>query len=149
MPPKKSPLVFKADKDKVLISGKTFDIKERLKAVGGTWISEKNTWQIPASADTPSFREGLEIFLTDKKEADRRAVIQAKAYAASPEGIASAHKAQKVLIKKILIDKKPQFHWICCEDCEVIDWSRKHTSCNSCGIGGNTFFKEGRLYTGD
>jgi hypothetical protein len=41
------------------------------------------------------------------------------------------------------------YSFICCKECVVIDWSRKHTSCKACGYGGNNFFVRGRLYTGD
>ena len=39
--------------------------------------------------------------------------------------------------------------WICCDKCEVIDWSRKYTMCQACAVDGNAFRVRGVVFTGD
>ena len=141
-------LYFSSTDDGVLISGKTFNIKDRLKEVGGRWNPKTSLWSV--AADTPELRQELEALATQKEKEEAAAKKAARLYAASSEGKAAAAAAEKELILKIVAEKKAgKYHWICCENCEVIDWDRHHSSCSSCGHDGNTFFVDGKLRTGD
>ena len=42
-----------------------------------------------------------------------------------------------------------KYHWICCENCDVVDWSRGITCCRAHGSDGYSVRVYGRLYTGD
>ena len=49
--------------------------------------------------------------------------------------------------------KTGAYWWICCEECRVIDWHKKHTSCSKCaewdGYCWNSFRVNGSIFTGD
>jgi hypothetical protein len=139
-------LYFSCTDDSVLISGKTFNIKDRLKEVGGRWNPKTSLWSIPTIADTPEVRQELETLATQKKKDEAATKKAARLYAKSPEGKAAAAAEDKLRIKAAVAAGST---WICCENCEVIDWDRHHTSCATCGHDGNTFFVDGRLRTGD
>lgn len=142
-------LFFELDKNdstKLIVSGKTFNVKDKIKEIGGSWNPRLSQWSIPVTADTPEMREGLEedVKKVKNKEANDREA--ARLYAKSPEGKAAAATDEKLRVKAAVAAGST---WICCENCEVIDWTRKHTSCNTCGCDGNTFFVNGKLRTGD
>lgn len=135
----------------------TFNLKDDIKAAGGKWNATSKAWTIPAdSLDTV---RACGLRLSDQRAAERKeaaAALKAKrAFDATPEGQALLKKAAKEKVLWALQQKKATgaYHWICCEECEVIDWSRQHTSCHPCGSGEgvfrNTFRVRGRLYTGD
>jgi hypothetical protein len=130
----------------VLVSGKTFNVKDRLKEVGGRWNPQLSQWSIPVAAHSPALRDELEALATQKKAEEAAANKAARIYAASPEGKAAAAADEKRRIKAAVAAGSS---WICCNDCVVIDWVRKHTSCRACGHDGNTFFVNGILRTGD
>ena len=138
------------DSSKVIVSGNTYDVRNDLKKIGGVWNPKASLWSIPTTADTPELRQELEALATQKKAEQDAAKKAARLYAASSEGKAAAAAAEKELILKIVAEKKAgKYHWICCENCEVIDWDRHHSSCATCGHDGNTFFVNGKLRTGD
>ena len=142
-------LYFSSTDDGVMISGKTFIIKDRLKEIAH-WVPKVSLWKLPPWNDFPERREELEALATQKLAEEKAANKAARLYAKSPEGKAAAAAAEKELILKIVAEKKAgKYHWICCENCEVIDWDRHHASCSSCGHDGNTFFVNGMLRTGD
>ena len=126
----------------VLVSGKTFNVKDRLKQIS-RWNG--SSWSIPAAADSPALREELETLATQKKAEEAAANKAARLYAASPEGKAAAAADEKRRIKAMAAGST----WICCEECEVVDWIRQHTNCRACAVDGNTFRVRGNIYTGD
>ena len=134
----------------VLISGKTFNVKDRLKELGGRWNPQASSWSIPVAADSPALREDLEAVATQvakqKKAEETAANKAARLYAASPEGKAAAAAEEKQRIKAAVAAGST---WICCENCEVVDWVRQHTNCRACAVDGNTFRVRGNIYTGD
>jgi len=140
-------LFFTVTDKNLIVTGKTFPIKEQLKALGGIWQSPR--WLLPLNADSPLVRAGLveqcRLALKAEKEATKVAEKARLAYLASPEAVKDALK------KKAAGDYS--LHWICCEQCVVLDWSRQHTSCQACGYDNGmwkeTFFVRGRLRTGD
>jgi hypothetical protein len=127
----------------VLVSGKTFNIKDRLKEVG-RWNG--SSWSVPAAADTPELREELEALASQKKAEELAANKAARIHAASPEGKAAAAADEKRRIKAAVAAGST---WICCNDCQVIDWVRQHTSCQTCAVDGNSFRVRGNIRTGD
>ena len=143
-------LLFKTTPTQLIVSGKTFPIKECLKALGGVWNSPN--WILPLKADSPLTRanlvENCRRALLEEKEASAAAAAAEKAhlaYLASPEAVKNALKAKAA--------GSPSYHWICCEQCVVINWVKQHTSCQACGQDNGTwketFFVRGRLRTGD
>jgi hypothetical protein len=130
----------------VLIGGKTFNIKDRLKEVGGRWNPQKSIWSIPTASDTPELRQELEALARQKKKEEDAAKKAERLYAKSPEGKAVAAAAEKQRIKAALAAGST---WICCEKCEVIDWIKQHTYCQACGVDGNSFRVRGNIRTGD
>lgn len=129
----------------VLVSGKTFNVKDRLKEIG-RWNPQASSWSIPAAKDTPELRDELEALATQKKAEETAANKAARLYAASPEGKAAAAAEEKRRIKAAVAAGST---WICCEECEVVDWVRQHTNCRACAVDGNTFRVRGNIYTGD
>jgi hypothetical protein len=140
-------LLFTTTAKNLVVTGKTFPIKDALKALGGVWQSP--SWLLPLNADGPLVRanlvESCRRALLAEKEAEKEAAKARFAYLASPEAVKDALKAKAA--------GDYSFNWICCEQCVVIDWTRQHTSCRSCGADYGThiesFFVRGRLYTGD
>ena len=150
------------ENQRVFVYGKTFDVKERLKEVGGRWDPNSTAWTIPAASDTPEFRANLAALFAEqfaKKKAkaakEKEERLAAIAYAMTPEGIAEAKERNKNIVLACLEQKKKTgaYHWICCENVEVLDWNRQYTSCKACGSDYGThiesFFVRGRLRTGD
>ena len=134
-------LQFKTDDKSLMISGKTFDIKDIIKSHGGRWDSQKQ-WCVPIEKDSPEFRASLLHNLSVVKARD--------AYSRSPEGIAAAKANERAIIKRLA---ERGSSWICCENCVVIDWVRQHTACDACaadcGPYKNSFRVRGMVYTGD
>jgi hypothetical protein len=140
-------LLFTTTATQLFITGKTFPIKEALKALGAVWNSPR--WILPLNADSPLTRarlvEDCRRAILAEKEAEKAAHVAHQAYLHSPE-----------FVKDALASKAAgsnDYYWICCEQCRVIDASRQSIWCNACGqdYGGYTegFFVRGRLRTGD
>ena len=148
-------LGFTKNSTHLVVTGKTFPIKDSLKALGARWDPTVSAWTLPAHLDSEHLRSDLNNKLKEIAAVERAEKKKAAAYAASPEGIAEAKEKQRNLIIACLEEKKKTgaYHWICCEKCEVIDWARKHTSCRACadwdGQSWNSFCVNGRRYTGD
>lgn len=152
-------LEFKKTDTNLVIGGKTFYAREAIKALGGRWDGRERVWTLPVHIDSEMLRKDLIVKTTERekveKKKEREEAAAHKAWVASPEGKAAAAEAQKERILACLEEKKKtgNFHWICCEKCEVIDWGRRHTSCKACadwsGQSWNTFCVNGRRYTGD
>lgn len=150
---------FSKTEHNLIISGKTFYAKEAIKSVGGKWDTIKNHWTLPVHIDSLMLRKDLEgkalAFEKAEKTRMREEKKVARAYAISPEGIAEAKKRQHDLILACLEEKKKTgaYHWICCDQCEVVDWQRQHTNCNACavdcGLYKNSFRVRGSIFTGD
>ena len=138
-------LYFTSTDDGVMVSGKTFIIKDRLKEIA-FWVPSLSLWKLPPWNDYPELRQELESLATQKADEEKATKKTARLYAASAEGKAASAVAEKLRVKAAVAAGST---WICCENCEVIDWTRKHTSCSACGYDGNTFLVNGKLRTGD
>ena len=140
-------LLFTVTAKNLVVTGKTFPIKEQLKALGGIWNSP--CWLLPLNADAPLVRarlvENCRLAIKAEKEAAVVAEKARLAYIYSPEAVKAALKAKEA--------GDYSLHWICCDQCKVLDWERQYTSCKPCGqdYGTHTesFFVRGRLRTGD
>jgi hypothetical protein len=141
--------------NRVSVYGKTFDVKEKLKEVGGLWDSKSKCWNIPIASATLTFHQSLDAFLDEQKAKEKADEKAARAYALTPEGRAEAEVKRKQTILDCLEEKKKTgaYHWICCQSCVVVDWKRQHTTCDACavdyGIYKNSFRVRGMIYTGD
>lgn len=137
----------------LLVQGKTFPIKEHLKALGGVWKAPY--WVLPLNADTPTNRstlietlkETLKNTIRAEKELRRSLRLAEEEYKNSVEGAAAAEQQYKTFLAEYR--KQPESHWICCDQCRVIDWARQHTVCEACAVDGNSFRVRGSIRTGD
>ena len=147
-------LDFSKTDTSLLVKGDTFPIKDALKIIG-KWDPSTRSWVVPAYLDSEPLRKDLESKLKEAKKKERDENAAKKAHAMTPEGRAEAAEEERKRILACLEEKKATgaYHWICCDKCEVIDWSRQHTSCKACatwdGQSWNTFCVRGRRYTGD
>jgi hypothetical protein len=146
-------LIFKVNDKSLCVSGATFNIKEKLKLLGAKWSPSDSSWHLQSDIDSADLRSELEAAVLERRKkdaeirkAEREEEKAEKAFYETAEG------RKFLLIDALKIKEKTggrSYHWICCMDCEIIDWKRQHTSCVTCGHDGNTFFVGGRLRTGD
>lgn len=151
-------LAFTTTHESLLIGGKTFPIKENIKALGGVWDSSRSSWTLPASLDSEDLRSELRDHLksTLTKERKQRALERAsqRAWERSPEGIAAAEKAERDRVAWAFKKKQTtgDYFWICCPECKVMDWAKMHTICHPCGEWDgqslNAYRIRGSIYTG-
>lgn len=139
-------LIFTKTATNLNIAGKTFPIKELLKTLDARWDPSILQWTLPIHLDSEHLRNTLTQKLEDNIVIEKVEKKKAIEFARSPEGIA--------MVKNQIEEKRKTgaYHWICCDECEVIDWRRQHTSCKACaefdGQSWNSFRVSGRLYTG-
>ena len=147
-------LKFQTTQDMLQVTG-SFDIKDHLKSLGAKWNPDARSWDLPIAMDTPDFREVLKESLRVMKKLIKDEKEKKRIYDSSPEGINEKKLRQRELMKKYLEEKKKTgaYHWICCEECEIVDWNRQHTNCMKCaewnGLTWNSFRIRGMIYTGD
>ena len=142
-------IMFTTLDDKLKMQGNTFYVKEFLKKAGAKWVPAEKAWTLPITKDSPDFRKLLLVMAKDgaklEKETKKVKEVERLRYLASPEAVKDALKAKAA--------GDHSLHWICCDQCVVLDWSRQHTSCQACGHDNGTyketFFVRGRLRTGD
>jgi len=142
-------IMFTTLDDKLKMQGNTFYVKEFLKKAGAKWVPAEKAWTLPITKDSPDFRKLLLVMANDgaklEKETKKAEEAARQIYLASPEAVKDALKAKAA--------GDHSLHWICCDKCVVLDWSRQHTSCQACGHDNgfwkDTFFVRGRLRTGD
>jgi len=151
-------LSFSQTENKLIVSGKTFYVRDIIRALGGKWNSANSAWCLPIFLDGEEFRQNLQNdadsaykAIKQKEREERKAQ---RAYEKSPEGKAAAAEAEKKRIQWCYEQKQKTgaFNWICCADCRVVDWDRKHTVCMRCaewdGQTWNSFRVRGGIYTG-
>jgi len=149
-----SKLVFNTDTNSIIITGKTFSIKDLLKTHGARWDAATGAWSLPIAKDTPEFRAELSAAVTTAASAKKAEAAWLK----SPEGIAAtraaAAEAEKARLLAALAQKVAsgglKYHWVCCAECKVIDWKSAMTHCRAhADAEGNYTKKNGAIYTGD
>jgi hypothetical protein len=142
--------IFYSVKDNVVhVSGKTYECKESLKILGAKWCQKEHAWVFPGESSVDTVRNALESILAEAVEAQRKisslknAERKAKKlWDASPEG-------KKARVVEALKTNRSKYHWICCEECEVISWERMTTYCLAHAVGDNAFRLRGHIWTGD
>lgn len=151
-------LVFTQSGEKLVVGGKTFYAKDAIKSHGGKWDSQSSSWTIPLDKDSPEFRIALQLEANalekaqkSKERLERKALRE---YAASQEGIEAAAEVERKRVRWCFEqDKTGAYWWLCCAECKVIDWHKKHTSCVKCaewdGYCWNSFRVNGSIFTGD
>ena len=142
-------IIFTTTHDKIKMQGKTFHVKDLLKEMGAKWVPAEMAWILPIEKDSPDFRANLLLMAKDgakfEKEKKKAEEAERLRYMYSPEAVKAALKAKEA--------GDHSLHWICCDQCKVLDWFKQHTSCQACGHDNGTyketFFVRGRLRTGD
>jgi hypothetical protein len=127
-------LIFTITPVALIVTGKTFHVKEHLKKLGGKWTN--GSWSLPPNADTPINRAELEAAATEAITAEKLVNAAQRAFNKSPAGIAAAATAELHYARRA--------GWTCCDEARVVDYKRGHCSCLTHG-----FHVKGRLYTGD
>jgi hypothetical protein len=61
------PLYITREETQLVISGKTFEAKEAIKGLGGTWDATRRLWTLPLELDTEETRTRLGV-LTDRQQ---------------------------------------------------------------------------------
>lgn len=146
--------VITRESEQLVISGKTFDIKDIIKEIGGRWDAARRVWTLPYTEEARAKLLAASAAAEDRLKAEKKEKKRKAAYRLTPEGQAEARAEAREVVKRCLVEKAKtgQYFWICCEECEVIDWQRQHTSCRACahwdGQSWNSFFVRGGLYTG-
>jgi len=143
-------LNFASDSTSLVITGKTFYVKEQIKILGGRW--NEGRWVLPLNSDSPLMRSNLleqcrlGILLEKAKKAEEQEKrVKYAAYLHSPEFVKDALAAKAA--------GSHEYFWICCEKCRVLDAAKQTVWCNGCGADYGThiegYFVRGRLCTGD
>ena len=158
------------EESQLVLNGNTFDVKEIIKALGGKWNPARRVWTLPLDLDTDETRARLGALSRNDQElleeatkaaaaavtaaAEDRAVAAAKQHAKAEllaSKAAKLREAEKLRVQRCVASGN--YTWICCDDCEVIDWNKKHTSCRAHahwdGQSWCTFRINGTLYTGN
>jgi hypothetical protein len=173
MPRVVKPLLhFEENGDLLVISGKSFYMKDHLKElkIGARFDPANKSWTVPLKFDTESLRQELLDITTkniakelDDKKKQKEDEQKRLAYNATPEGKAELKEARKAKMRACLQEDKkrmargetPLYWWVCCEDCELLSYKRGvyHTCCWTCadwnGAWWEPFMKNGTRHTGD
>lgn len=162
-----SRITISREATQLILSGKTFDAKEAIKAFGGKWNPARRVWTLPLEADSDELRAHLGARTMAEQETAEDAMKAAAAAAvAAVEAVFEAQRAkaakQAAKLERQRAAEKERvrlcvesgnYWWICCENCEVIDWNKRHTSCRVHahwdGQSWCTFRINGALYTGN
>ncbi len=127
----------------VVVTGKTFDVKDILKAHGASWDSQMAAWVFHGKTDMEAVRAAVAAEVeaaVSAKSAAKAEAKKARAWLKTPAG--QAHAVAEA--------RAAGAYWICCDACKVIDWERQHTSCTACVRQSTSSFRvRGVVYTGD
>ena len=131
------------------MSGKTFDVKDHLKAKGARWDAKVSGWIFRDRTNVEELREELREVVEAAEFRRKQELAEQKLrrkWLRTPEGREYAAAEEK---KRVAEAVAAGCGWICCEECEVVSWERKTTSCAVHAVDGNTFRVRGCIYTGD
>ena len=166
------------EETQLVVSGKTFEAKETIKSLGGKWDAARRCWTLPLHLDTEETRVRLGVLTKHQEEVAQAAVaswrhqVAEAAVAAWREDMLAAEKAARAaavkkeekrraaaaaknleLVKWCLADTSGKYSWVCCEQCEIVDFHKGHTSCRAHahwdGQSWCSFRIFGSLYTGN
>jgi len=151
---------FKREEIQLIVVGKTFPVKEKIRELGGRWDPVRGVWTLPLDLDTDEAR--IHVGALTKAEEERAAAAAAgamkeerQAKVAKKEEKRRANAAVKnlELVKWCLADTSGKYSWVCCEQCEIVDFKKGHTSCRAHahwdGQSWCSFRIFGSLYTGN
>ena len=128
----------------------TYHIKEELKMLGAKW--HQGAWTFRGFQEITMVKglmgpcEAAYVRAMNAKEAERVAEKARRAWLNTPEGRAATAAEEK---RRIAAAAAAGCSWICCAECTVMDWDRRHTSCDVHAEDGNTFRVNGMIRTGD
>jgi len=123
-------LKFSASEKGIVVTGKTFDVKEILKAKGASWDPDSAAWIFRGKTMQAVF----DLLTAEVEAAKARLKARPKTRLNTPEGLRS----------RVVAAKAEGAYWICCDDATVIDWRQKTTTCDK-----HNFRVRGCYYTGD
>ena len=136
-------LIFATSEKGIVVTGKTFDVKDILKAHGASWDSQMAAWVFRGQGDVEAVRAAVTAEVDAAVAAKKITLAAAKAHRAwlkTPAG--QAHAVAEA--------RAAGAYWICCDKCKVIDWERQHTSCTACVRQSTSSFRvRGVVYTGN
>jgi hypothetical protein len=128
----------------IAVGGKTFDVKDVLRAAGARWDAATSTWIFRGAEDVQHVANTIRDAVEDVRQRIAEARVAEKARAAwlkTDEGKAATLAAEQ---KRVAAAFHAGTFWLCCASCTVVDWKRQHVSCKEHG-----FQVRGGLYTGD
>ena len=175
------------EETQLVVSGKTFEVKETIKSLGGKWDGARRIWTLPLELDTEETRTRLGALTKRQQEVAEAAAAAAEAAAEAAYGLsdaavaAAARKAADAvkraekrrveaveraekrraalaaknleLVKWCLADTSGKYSWVCCEQCEIVDLQKGHSSCRAHahwdGQSWCSFRVFGSVYTGN
>jgi hypothetical protein len=143
------------EENQIVLTGKTFDVKEKIKSLGGKWDPDRRVWTLPLAMDTDELRTQLGA-LTQAEEAHVLATVEVVEPRAASAGQARMKRSKAAknleLVKWCLADTTGKYSWVCCEQCEIVDLKKGHSSCRAHahwdGQSWCCFRVFGSLYTG-
>lgn len=150
----------------LVISGKTFEAKETIKSLGGKWDAARRIWTLPLELDTEETRTRLGALTKEQEEVAEAAVAAWREEVFRAEAETRAKRLKKLekrraaaaaknleLVKWCLADTSGKYSWVCCEQCEIVDLKKGHSSCRAHahwdGQSWCTFRVFGSVYTGN
>jgi len=145
----------KREETQIVLTGKTFDVKEKIKSLGGKWDPDRRVWTLPLAMDTDELRTQLGA-LTQAEEARLVATVEVVEPRAVSGGQARMKRSKAAknleLVKWCLADTTGKYSWVCCDQCEIVDLKKGHSSCRAHahwdGQSWCCFRVFGSLYTG-
>ena len=154
------PIHVTREETQIVLTGKTFDVKDKIKSLGGKWNPERRVWTLPLTMDTDELRTQLGA-LTQAQEEQRTVVThtaleiaEAERRAANQARLKRSKAAAKnrELVEWCLADTSGKYSWVCCHQCEIVDLKKGHSSCRAHahwdGQSWCSFRIFGSLYTG-
>jgi hypothetical protein len=158
------PITMTREESQLVLKGNTYIVKDTIKALGGHWNPARRVWTLPLHLDTDETRARLGALTRAEEHTAEEAMKAAAAAAvAAVEAVFEAQRARAELrAAKLRATEKRRVQrcvesgdhpWICCDNCEVIDWTKRHTSCRAHahwdGQSWCSFRINGALYTGN
>ena len=126
----------------VAVSGKSFYVKDQLKALGGMWNPAMKAWIVPTLTEADQITLETAAANAIRLEKDTRNAERAAERAASKAGLKAGPKPLPQAGLKPLPNPLP--YWICCDKVTFVDWEEQHVSCPQHG-----FRVRGAFFTGD
>ena len=143
------------EQTQLVVSGKTFEVKETIKTLGGKWDPARRCWTLPLELDTEETRTRLGALTKQVEEVAEAAAAErrAKAPEMAKKRRTTAAAKNLDLVKWCLADKTGKYSWVCCQQCEIVDLKKGHISCRAHahwdGQSWCSFRVFGSVYTGN